>query len=178
MYRFHFISIFVIVINLLFEYVSLNDELFLNHHQLENSKRPSSLNFTMHNDIAEDEKMILNKITIFLRDGKLNEGKIENTTANHKIELEVTKEFFDVLGKNNEEFEKHDASHNIDDNNKNKTIKEIFKITSFSVWDDIVAAGLWVALFIIFGPTSIIVLLVYVCCKNVVLRGNPSQLLT
>ena len=177
MNKFNFISIFVIVINTLYDYVSLNDDLFLNHHNFENSKSRSSLNFTMHIDNPEDENMKLNKISLLLRDDKLNNDKIEINTVSEQTELEITKEFFAILGKVKEELENHDASYNIDENNNNKTIKDFYKITSFSVWDDIVAAGLWVGLFIIFGPTAIIVLLIYVCCKNVVLRGNRSPLL-
>ena len=66
--------------------------------------------------------------------------------------------------------------------NKNKSILNSVKnITntsvSFNMWDDIAALGLWFIILLIFGPTAAIAVIVFICCKNIIFRHNPSPLL-
>jgi hypothetical protein len=47
----------------------------------------------------------------------------------------------------------------------------------FSAWDDFAEVGLWLILFIIFGPTALIAVIFYICCKSLFFGGHRSAAL-
>ena len=62
-------------------------------------------------------------------------------------------------------------------NTKNKNYSNIYNITGFGVWDDVAALGLWFMILLVFGPTAVIAVVVFLVCKNVIMRSNRSPLL-
>lgn len=79
-----------------------------------------------------------------------------------------------------EEIKNHQKNHLdlYENSNNDEEVKKISNNNnSFSIWDDIAALGLWFIILMIFGPTAIVAILAYICCKNICLRNNASPLL-
>jgi hypothetical protein len=167
-----FNSLFILLIQSTFLYnlISPFEDLFLHHEILKksNSDKPEE-NKILVNDGDEIRINLVNSIHLF--------EKIENSRSEKDL-TEIKNILEEEILKNKNKGKSVKNKKNQENNIiATSSPDDKFNITSLGAWDDIVAGGLWLALFIIFGPTAIVVLIIYICCKNVVLRNNQSALL-